>query len=66
MYRDNIKSDKQKDFRGVANQKVSFGFMPAGSQLAAKDRNETLAALRPAYPGGEPHGKTEDSSFGVQ
>jgi hypothetical protein len=36
MDRASIKSDKQKEFRGVANQKVSVGFMPAGPKLAAQ------------------------------
>ena len=33
-------------------QKVSAGFMPAGPQLAATHGIETVAALRPVYPGG--------------
>jgi hypothetical protein len=46
MYRDSIKSDEQKDFRGVANQKVSVGSMPAGPQLAATEMKRLQHSAR--------------------
>ena len=46
MYRAYIKSDKQEDFRGVATQKVSVGFMPAGPQLAATETKRWQHSVR--------------------
>jgi hypothetical protein len=46
VYRDSIKSDKQKDFRGVANQKVSVGFMTAGPPLAAAETKRSQHSVR--------------------